>query len=131
MSFMIFNRVGVYKYIVKIYPNKYSYMFTEYPGHQSLERRGGVTIALLHDMRYKRSQRRCKGCLPDILCFHSYLLVGVGHIDFCSIFSSGYVHANLILVWEWGHVFIRVIIPLSRINYSPSFSTLLWDAKKR
>src|ERR1700679_564434 len=104
MTFMIIDRVGVYEYVIQIYSDEYPNMFSEYPGHQPLKRRGSVTVALLHNMRYERSQCSCKCCLPHIANLNSYLFIGVRHIDFCSIFGSGYVHADLILIWEWGHV---------------------------
>jgi hypothetical protein len=63
---MIFDRVGIYEYIIQIDSDEYSEMFSEYPSHESLERCRGVTVALLHNMRHKRPQRGSEGRLPDV-----------------------------------------------------------------
>jgi hypothetical protein len=38
IAFMIFDRVGIYEYIIQIDSDEYSEMFSEYPSHESLER---------------------------------------------------------------------------------------------
>ena len=90
-----------------------------------------IAVTLLHYMQYEGAKYGRECCLPYIGWFDSNLFVRVRHIDLSSIFSSGYVHSNLILVGEGSDVLEGIVIPLPRVYYGPEFSALLWYTKKR
>ena len=82
-------------------------------GHQSLERRGCVTVTHLHYLASEHA-KYCGEChLMDVLRHDAYLFVCFGHIELCAICHPGHIITNDILVREWSHVLDRVIVLFS------------------
>ena len=77
MFLMLFDRVTIYKYIVKIYVYKSSDIISENNGHELLECSRSVTISLLHSMAHECAINGGKHCFPHIFGFYAYLLIHV------------------------------------------------------
>ena len=130
MFLMLFDRVTIYKYIVKIYMYKSSNIISENNGHELLECSRGVTVSLLHSMAHKCAINGGKHGFPHIFGFHAYLFIRIRHIDLWSIFRSSYIMTYLLLVGERSYVFLHIIIAFAAIDDGAKFHTILLEDAK-
>jgi hypothetical protein len=81
MFLVLFDRVAIDKYIIKIYVYESSNIISENNSHEPLECSRRITVPLLHSMAHECAINGSKHCFPYIFGFHAYLLICVRHIN--------------------------------------------------
>jgi len=75
--FVLLYSIQKYEYIIQIHSHEEPEVVSEYPSYEMLECGRCITVSLLHDMGYERTEWTGKCGFPHIISLYLNLFVGV------------------------------------------------------
>src|SRR5712692_2256165 len=130
MYFVLLDGVREYEDVIQVNPDEISYVFSVDPRHQPLKGCQCIAVSLLHCVGHECPEDRRECGLLYIRQLNTDLLIGISHIDLGSIFHSGDLHTDLILIREWGYILKGVVVLLPSVDNCAELAVLLCYAKK-